>query len=306
MANENGLKLAFQKRYPANRVLAFDNCFMGRTLVMSQISDKPKFREGLPNMLAVDYVPFFDAEHPEESTKRAIEVLKQHIKRYPGQHAAMCMELVQGEAGFWVGSSAFFKSIIKVLKENDIVVIADEIQSFGRTEQLFAFQHFGLQDDVDVVIMGKLSQICGTLFKARMAPKPALLSQTFTASTSAIAASQYIFDQLLSGNFFGPHGKNAKVHAYFENKLKGLNKKYPNAIKGPYGTGAMIAFTPFDGSMDKALALVNRLFQNGVLSFIAGGNPTRIRFLVPVVVTTEEDIDNVTDLLEKSLKEEGA
>lgn len=306
MANENGLKLAFQKRYPASRVLAFENCFMGRTLVMSQISDKPKFREGLPNMMAVDYVPFFNPERPEESTRQALEVLKQHIRRYPGQHAAMCMELVQGEAGFWVGTTEFFKALIRVLKENSIVVIADEIQSFGRTEKLFAYQHFGLQDDIDIAIMGKLSQVCATLFKANMSPKPALLSQTFTASTSAIAASQYIFDHLTSGNFFGPHGKNAKVHAYFEAKLKELTRKYPNAIKGPYGIGAMVAFTPFDGSMDKALSLVQRLFQNGVLSFIAGGNPTRIRFLVPVAVTTNDDIDQVTLLLEKSLKEEGA
>lgn len=304
MANENGLKLAFQKRHPASRVLAFEHCFMGRTLVMSQISDKPKYREGLPNTIAVDYVPFYDAEHPEESTEKAVRILEEHIHRYPGQHAAMCMELIQGEAGFWVGSKAFFKRLIEILKKHQIIVIADEIQTFGRTEKLFAFQHFDLQEDVDIVIMGKLSQICATLFKANMAPKPALLSQTFTASTSAIAASQYIFDHLLSGDFFGPRGKNMRFHAYFEAKLKAIAKQHPNWVRGPYGIGAMIGFTPFDGSMEKAMSLVHKLFKNGVLAFIAGGTPTRIRFLIPVAVITEEDIDNVVMLLEKTLSEE--
>lgn len=304
MANENGLKLALQKRFPASRILAFEHCFMGRTLVMSQISDKPKYREGLPNTIDVDYVPFYDSENPDESTEKAVHILEQHIQRYPGQHAAMCFELIQGEAGFWVGSKAFFKRLIEVLKKHQIVVIADEIQTFGRTEKLFAYQYFDLQDDIDIAIMGKLSQICATLFKAHMAPKPALLSQTFTASTSAIAASQYIFDHLLSGDFFGPQGKNARLHAYFEGKLKAIARQHPTWVRGPYGIGAMVGFTPFDGSMDRALSLVHRLFQNGVLAFIAGGVPTRVRFLMPVAVTTEEDIDNVVMLLEKTLKEE--
>ncbi len=59
MANENALKLIFQKKYPAQRLLAFDRCFMGRTLALAQITDKPSFREGLPTNLAVDYIPFY-------------------------------------------------------------------------------------------------------------------------------------------------------------------------------------------------------------------------------------------------------
>ncbi|MBI5445309.1 MAG: aminotransferase class III-fold pyridoxal phosphate-dependent enzyme, partial [Deltaproteobacteria bacterium] len=47
MANENALKIAFHARRPAPRVLAFEGCFLGRTLTLAQITDKPGFRMGL-------------------------------------------------------------------------------------------------------------------------------------------------------------------------------------------------------------------------------------------------------------------
>lgn len=304
MANENGLKIAFQKRFPASRVLAFDGCFMGRTLVMSQLSDKPKFREGLPHILSVDYIPFYDPKRGEASTKESLRVLEKLLNRYPGEHAVMCMELVQGEAGFWVGCTDFFKRIIELLKKHDVLFLADEIQSFGRTEQLFAYQHFELQEEVDIVIMGKMSQVCATLFKSRVLPKPGLLSQTFTSSTSAIRAGQFVFNHLADGHYYGPEGLNAQLHRHFAIRLQALADKYPEWVEGPFGIGSMIAFTPFDGSAEKALSLVQRLFDNGVLSFIAGGNPTRVRFLIPAAVTTPKEINAVVDILEKSLQQE--
>ncbi|MCE5294772.1 MAG: aminotransferase class III-fold pyridoxal phosphate-dependent enzyme, partial [Chlamydiales bacterium] len=184
MACENALKICFQKKQPAARVLAFERCFAGRTLALSQVTDKPGFREGLPPTITVDYLPFFDAKNPIESTKRSIDTLKKHLQRYPKQHAVMCMELVQGEGGFWTAPSEFFKAIIQVLKAHDVAVWVDEVQTFARTENLFAFQTFDLQGLVDIVTIGKVSPACATLFNQNFAPKPGLLSQTFTASTT--------------------------------------------------------------------------------------------------------------------------
>ncbi|MCE2982713.1 MAG: aminotransferase class III-fold pyridoxal phosphate-dependent enzyme, partial [Parachlamydia sp.] len=120
MANENALKIAFQKKFPAHRVLAFEHCFMGRTLALSQITDKPAYRQGLPSSLAVDYIPFYQACDPEKSTHAALEALKMHLHRYPKQHAVMCFEMVQGEAGSYPGSHEFFKALMELLKEQDI------------------------------------------------------------------------------------------------------------------------------------------------------------------------------------------
>ena len=178
MANENALKIAFQKNFPAERILAFERCFVGRTLTVSQITDKPKFREGLPLNLPVDYIPFYDPARPEESTKDAVACLKKAIRRYPKSHAVMIFELVQGEAGCYPGTEAFFKELMTILKENGIAVFADEVQTFGRTSELFAYQYFKLQSFIDMASIGKLSQCCATLFTDEYKPRPALLSQT--------------------------------------------------------------------------------------------------------------------------------
>lgn len=301
MANENALKIAFQKNTPANRILAFERTFAGRSLFLSQVTDKPSFRQGLPTTTWVDYVPFFDPKKPEESIKNSVAILKNHILRYPKQHAVMCMELVQGEAGFYPGNKEFFKALIEVLKENQIAVFADEVQTFGRTPQLFAFQYYELQDLVDIVTIGKLSHVCATLFTKEYQPKLGLLSQTFTASTSAIHMAKTILKKFLTEDFFGPKGRITQIYQYFSSHLEKLERKYPHLIEGPFGIGAMIAFTPFGGEAEKVGNLAQKLFEEGVISFIAGTHPTRIRFLVPAGAVTNKDIDEVVSILEATL-----
>ncbi|HRD56235.1 MAG TPA: aminotransferase class III-fold pyridoxal phosphate-dependent enzyme [Parachlamydiaceae bacterium] len=303
MANENALKIAFQKNFPRNRLLSFEKCFAGRTLALSQLTDKPAFREGLPLNYDVDYIPFYDAKEPHDSIKKSVAALKKHLTRYPKQHAAMCFEFVQGEGGFNVGTQEFFITLMKILKEHDIAIFADEVQTFGRTEELFAFQYFGLAEYVDIVSFGKLSQVCGTLFTREFNPKPGLLSQTFISSTAALKAGSYMIRFMLNKGFFGSKGKIAEIHRYFKQKLEDLSHKYPNLIQGPFGIGTMIAFTPFHGDAVKTAEFIQKLFQNGVISFVAGANPTRVRFLIPADFITLQDIDEALKIVEETLLE---
>lgn len=305
MADENGLKIAFQKNTPKDRILAFKKCFMGRTLALSQVTDKPAFREGLPMTYKIDYLPFFDASHPKESIEETVALLKKYLDQYPNQHAVMCFELVQGEAGFHPGSREFFVAIMQELKKHGIAILVDEVQTFGRLSEPFAFQYFGLDDYVDIVTVGKATQVCATLFTENYRPRPGLLSQTFTASATAIAAGKTIIEELINNAHFGKNGKNQKIFTYIENKLKGIEKRRPDFIRGPYGIGGMIAFTPFDGTKEKVTSFIRKLFDNGVLAFTAGDNPTRARFLLPLGVITEKDIDAVCEILEKTLVECG-
>lgn len=300
-ACENALKIIFQKKYPAIRLLAFDRCFMGRTLALSQITDKAAFREGLPPTLDVDYIPFFDPENPDMSTERAVAALKKQIARHPKDYAAMCIEMIQGEGGFHRGTSEFFRAIMTVLRDHGIAVFADEVQTFGRTYAPFAFQYFGLDEFVDVVSIGKLSQVCATLFKKEFNPRPGLLGQTFTGSTSAIRAGYVIVRTLLDGGYFGPEGKIAVIHDYFKKRLEELSQRMPSLIRGPYGIGAMIAFTPFEGRPEKTASFVRELFDAGVMSFVAGSNPTRVRFLIPMGAIATRHIDDATAVVEQTL-----
>jgi 4-aminobutyrate aminotransferase-like enzyme len=306
MANENALKLIFQKRHPADRILAFAGCFAGRTLALAQITDKEAYRIGLPSTLSVDYVPFYDANRPAESCKAALDRLTGYLDRYPGRYACMMFELVQGEGGFYPGTREFFAPLMDLLQEHQTAIFIDEIQTFSRLPELFAYQYFGLDGYPDVVTVAKAAQVSATLFTGEYNPQPGLLSQTFTSATSALYACEAILKNLLSGDYFGPNGRIVRFHDRFVEKLESISKKYPDLIGGPYGIGAMVAFTAFGGDLDKVKRFLQALFYNGVLAFYAGHNPTRVRFLPPIGAITEADIDNVCELVERTLVEVAA
>ncbi len=301
MANENALKIVLQKNHPARRILAFKGCFAGRTLAVAQITDRPEYRVGLPKALSVDHIPFFDASNPKESTQKAASRLKELLKKNKNQYAGMFFELIQGEKGAFPGSKDFFVALMKILKQHKVAVIIDEIQTFGRTSQLFAFQHFGLDKYADVVTVGKMSQACATLFRPELNPQPGLLSQTFTASTSALYAGKCTIEHLLKGGFYGPKGKVMKLSKRFIGHLEKMAKDFPDIIKGPFGIGAMIGFTYKDGSPQEAKKFLTTLYNNGVLAFVAGKNPMRIRFLMPIGAITGKDIDSVCRIIRAAL-----
>lgn len=301
MAGENALKIAFQKNHPADRVLAFENCFAGRTLAFSQITDKPAYRVGLPSVMKTDYIPFFDHYNPEKSVKKSVEALKRVIARYPKAHAAMFFEFIQGEGGFYPGAHDFFRQLMEVCRAHGIAVIGDEVQTFARTTEPFAYQYFNLQDLIDIVCVGKCTQVCATLFREEYNPQPGLLSQTFTSSTAAIAVGEKILNMLDAEEYFGPKGKIDGLHAYFNNKLKDLNSKYPEVISGPFGAGLMVAFKAFDGNAEKTTKFLHALFKNGLIAFTAGLNPMRIRFLIPVLCTENVHIDKAIEIIERTL-----
>ncbi len=302
MANENAFKMILQKRAGASRFFAFEKCFAGRTLGMAWVTDKGAYRVGLPKTLDVDYIPFYCADDHEGSIKLAVNAMKKYIGRYPGHHAGFCMELIQGENGSWVGNKEYFEALIAVCKENNISVFVDEVQTFARTRELFTFQYFGLDKHVDVVSIGKNSQVCATFFTDDHKPKPGLMSQTFTGASSQISAAHYVVSEMLSGGYLGENGKIEKLHARFKSNLEKINKKHPEKLNGPYGIGAMVAMTCFKGDEAKTKAFTIKLFENGVLSFMAGGgNTTRVRFLMPVMVTEEKHIDEVCEIIERTL-----
>ncbi|MGI9516154.1 MAG: aminotransferase class III-fold pyridoxal phosphate-dependent enzyme [Pirellulaceae bacterium] len=303
MANENALKMAFQKHHPATRTISFERCFAGRTLSLAQVTDKAKYRDGLPKALDVDLIPFFDHADPEGSTRRSVQSLRHHANRFPGQHANFWMELVQGEGGYYPGTKEYFRAVIGEAKKHDMAIIADEIQSFSRTTRPFAFQHFELDDLVDIVTVGKISQVCCTLYRDSYKPRPGLISQTFTGSSWAILAGKAIIDGLVEGGNFGPDGKNVQLHNYFVAGIQKIEEKHPGSVHGPYGIGGMVAFTPFTGKFEQARDLVGKMYDAGLMSFMAGANPARVRFLMPLGSVTEAHIDKALEIIEQAVAE---
>ncbi len=301
MANENALKIAFHNRAPADRVLALDNCFAGRSIAMAQLTDRPHYRTGVPTALAVDYLPPEDPEHSPASQARSLAALDKHLQRYPGKYAALWLELVAGEGGYYPGSQEYFTKLITRAKADNVLIIFDEVQTFSRLSEPYAFQHFKLDQFADIVTIGKITQLCATLYREELKPQGPLLSQTFTAASSSIEAALVVLEELQRTNCFGPDGWNMQRHEYFAARLQELTRKHPGKISGPHGCGMMIALTPGDGSSKVANDFVHALFAAGLMGFVAGNSPSRVRFLPPPAITTNAHIDAAIDIMDHVL-----
>jgi 4-aminobutyrate aminotransferase-like enzyme len=299
MANENALKLIFQKRSPADRIVAFERGFAGRTLALAEISDKPAFREGLPLRGNALLVPFFDPDDPD-STARSVAALDAHLARYPGHIAAMLFELVQGEGGFHTAPREFFAALMERCRDAKIAVWIDEVQTFARTGELFAFRTLDLEEYVDVVTVGKTLQGSATLFTGTYKPRPGLVAGTYAGSTVGMAVGARIIERLESEGYLGPEGRIAVLGGRVERRLEAMRARMPGAVGPSSGIGAMQAFVPFDGSPEVASAVVKVAFEEGLMVFLAGAKPTKIRMLLPVN-TTDEELESGFTILEKAL-----
>ena len=319
MANESALKVCLQKTGgKAPRILAFSHNFMGRTIVLSQIGDSAAGRVGIPLNVQVDYMPFYDPQLGQDSIDDALSRLQEYIDRYPGQHACFAMELIQGEGGFNIGSREFFEPLMKLCRENDIPVMVDEIQTFGRTETMFHFESLGLGEYVDVVTIGKMSQVCACLYTEDMNPKPGLLSGTFIGSSVGLQVGKKMLETMRDGGYYGPDGRIATLHQAFRQRAESLVKNHsqffgpiPNnsglerhatGPPGPYGgIGGMMRFTPFGGDKAMILKSIHAMFEEGVIAFYCGHGPFHIRFLAPVGVMEPEQFDDVFAIVERAL-----
>ena len=308
VANENALKVCMQKANAAPRILAFEHCFAGRTTTMSQIGDNAGAREGLALNTPVDYLPWLDPTDSAGSLERAMRLLDEAIRRWPNQHACIVLEPVQGEGGFNPGTPGFLRPLLERARDAGIAVWFDEVQTFGRTEQMFYQQVLGLEDLVDVLTVGKMSQVCATLFSGNFNPKPGLLSGTFIGSTAGFRVGAVIIERLRDGGYYGAEGRIATLHAHFRTQAEALIEARPDAFEplagagGPLdrvgGCGGMMRLTPFGGRKAPVVDLVKRCHDAGVLLFFCGHGPFHLRMLPPVGVLETSHIDTALGVIE--------
>ena len=301
-ANENALKLIRYHHQPARDLIAFRRCFHGRTTTMAEITDRPDYRKGQPARERVFYLPFYEPDDPD-SPQRTLTALREVLDQQPGAIAACVFELVQGESGFRVAPREFFVPLMETLKEQGVAVWVDEIQTFGRTGELFAFQRLGLTEYVDVVTVGKLLQNSAVLFRDEYQPDPSLISGTFAGSTVGLAVGRRIVEKLVHENYFGLQGKIASLEQHARDGLARLQADLPGAIQSFDGIGAMWAFEPAEASHEAVKALLQECYRNGLILYYAGvgDGPYRVRMFLPGGVLTLDEFDEALDIVRFSL-----
>ena len=301
MANENALKMARQKNSPAKYIFAMQNAFAGRSTMMAEVTDNPAYKQGLPEYPEVFRIPNYDKRDPQ-SIEKAVRTMKEHYARAEKKVAAFVFEPMLGEGGFVPTPREFYLPLIDFCKANNIAVWADEVQTFMRTGEFFAFETMDLGQYVDIVTIAKTVQLGATLYTEEYNPKPGLIAGTFSGGTSSMTAGLEIIEMLEEG-YLGPNGRIMQIHDRFISGLNALNEgSCKGLVRDAGGMGLMIAFTPFDGKKEQIEALIKKLFKNGVIAFSAGKDPVRIRFLVPAIIADHE-IDLALQVVEKSILE---
>lgn len=300
MANESALKITRQKKNGARMILTFRNAFAGRSTMMTEITDNPAFKVGMPDYGEILRLPFYD---PKENKDRTLIALKEHVAKHEGKICCFVFEPMLGEGGYRAATREFYVPLLDFCKEKGIPVWADEIQTFTRTGNFFAYETLGIGQYIDVCTIAKTAQNGAVMFSEDMKPDPGLLGGTFSGATPALRAGMEILSMMENDGYLGPNGKVMKIHNEFVGMLNDLNlSSCKGLLQEAGGMGLMIAVTPLDGSKDKQLALQKLLFKNGLMCFGCGNNPYRIRFLLPAIITSQ-DIEVARKIIEKSVQE---
>jgi acetylornithine/N-succinyldiaminopimelate aminotransferase len=301
MANENALKMARQKNSPAKYVFAMKNAFAGRSTMMAEVTDNTAYKQGLPEYGEILRIPNYDKKDPQ-SIEKALRSMKEQYAKHEKDISCFVFEPMLGEGGFVPTPREFFVPLLDFCKLNKIAVWADEVQTFARTGEFFAFETLDLGSYVDLVTIAKTVQLGATLYTEEYNPKPGLIAGTFSGGSSSMTAGLEILEMLEEG-FLGNNGRIAKIHEQFIQGLNELNAgTCQNLVRDAGGMGLMIAFTPFDGKKEQVEALIKVLFKNGMIAFSCGKDPVRIRFLIPAIIQDHE-INLALQIVEKSILE---
>ncbi len=302
MAGENALKIVRQKTKAA-KVIAMQNAFAGRSMMMAEITDNPAFKQGLPDYHEILRIPFFDPYAPEESTKKALEMFKEHVQKNKGQISCFSFEPMQGEGGFNVAPRDYFVPMLDICKNEKIPVWFDEVQTFCRTGEFFAFQKMDLGEYVDVITVAKSLQGAATLYTEEMNPQPGLISGTFAGSSVALNVGRRVLDYLDTDQYMGANGKIQKIHEKFIKMLNELNETTcKGLLRDAGGMGLMVSVIPLDGSNESANKVAKTLYTNGIIGFTCGRGPYKLRFLLPAILE-DKHIAEAKTIFEKTILE---
>ncbi|TDX26187.1 4-aminobutyrate aminotransferase/(S)-3-amino-2-methylpropionate transaminase [Modicisalibacter xianhensis] len=310
-ALENAVKIA-RAATGKNNVICFDGGYHGRTFMTMAMNGKvapyaTDFGSMPGNVFRAPYpVPYHGVSEDE-----ALRGLKMALKTdaNPKDTAAIVLEPVLGEGGFYPAPASFLKAIREICDEHGMLMIIDEVQSgFGRTGKLFAIEHSGVEPDI--ITMAKsmadgmpISAVVGT-DKHMDASGGNSLGGTYTGSPVSCAATLAVLQVFEEENILEKSralgDKLAKRFAQWQQDFA--------CVDHPRTMGAMAAFdlvsdkashTP---DADLAGALCKRAREKGLILLSCGLYGNSIRFLMPV--TIEDDIlEEGLGIIEEALKE---
>ena len=289
-ALENAVKIA---RAATGRtgVITFDGAFHGRTMMTLAMTGKvlPYKNDFGPMPGDVFRAPFPNPIHGI-SDEDALAGIRNRFKTdiAPHQVAAVVIEPVQGEGGFYIASPAFMQGLRKLCDEHGILLIADEVQSgFGRTGTLFAIEHSGIE--ADIITMAKsladgmpLSAVVGNA-EVMDASGPGSLGGTYGGNPLACAAALAVIRAIDEENLLDRSKALGRVLV----ERFGIWEERFATVRHSRNLGAMAAFELTDPGTGEpaaplAQALCSKAREKGLILLSCGFYGNTIRFLMPL------------------------
>jgi 4-aminobutyrate aminotransferase/(S)-3-amino-2-methylpropionate transaminase len=309
-AVENAVKIA-RVHTKRSAIIAFKGAFHGRTMMTLALTGKVKpYKEGFgPFPPEIYHLPFpvkFHGVSEEDSLNALQDLFKSDVE--PERVAAIIIEPVQGEGGFYPASPAFLISLRAICDKHGIVFICDEIQSgFARTGKMFAIEHAGVEPDLITVaksIAGGMP-LSGVIGKADImdAPGPGGLGGTYGGPPAACAAGLGVLRVIEEEKLCS---RAEMIGALIEDRLVRLRKHNQISCIGDIRRlGAMAALElstdgdPHKPDASTTAALVKDAAENGLILLSCGIYGNVIRFLAPLTAS-EDIVSEGLDIFEQS------
>ncbi|HEY6811018.1 MAG TPA: 4-aminobutyrate--2-oxoglutarate transaminase [Propionibacteriaceae bacterium] len=297
-AVENSVKIA--RAYTKKQaVVAFDHAYHGRTnlamaLTAKSMPYKHSFGPFAPEVYRAPMsYPYRDDKQMdgEFAARRATDLIDTQVG--PGNLAALIIEPIQGEGGFVVPADGFLPALAGWCRSNDVVFIADEIQTgFARTGAMFACELFGVVPDLIVTAKG----IAGGLPLAAVTGRAEImdaahvggLGGTYGGNPVACAAALAAMETIRAENLVA---RGAEIERIMLERLHRMQAE-DNRIGDVRGRGAMIAIElvhrdSSDPDPGFAAAVATAARENGVIVLTCGTYGNVLRFLPPLTISDE-------------------
>ncbi|QWD81277.1 acetylornithine transaminase [Polynucleobacter sp. MWH-S4W17] len=291
-ANEGAIKLARKwgqlNKSGAFEIITFDHSFHGRTLATMSASGKPNW----DTMFAPQVAGFPKADLNDlESVKKLVT----------DKTVAVMLEPVQGEGGVIPATQEFMRGLRKFTKENNILLIADEVQAgCGRTGTLFAYQNYGIEPDI--MTLGKgigggvpLAALLATDAVACFVPGDQ--GGTYNGNPLMTAVGISVIEQLLAPGFLD--SVKAKG-ALLKSELLKLCAEFN--LEGERGEGLLRALMLGKDIGPKLVDLARDRSPEGLL--INSPRRNLLRFM-PALNVSDDEIREMCNMLRELLKQVG-
>jgi 4-aminobutyrate aminotransferase/(S)-3-amino-2-methylpropionate transaminase len=220
--------------------------------------------------------------------------------------AAIAIEPVQGEGGFYIAPYGFLKKLRKLCDDNGILLVSDEVQSgFARTGKLFAIEHSGVEPDMITSAKSlaggmPLSAVIG---KASImdSVEPGGLGGTYAGNPLACAASLAVMEIIEEERILE---KSIRLGDILQSALKKMAESIPE-IGEVRGLGGMVAVEYVkdgdphkpDAELTKKISM--KCLDNGLIILSCGVYGNVLRILVPITADLKE-IEEGIEILKKS------